>query len=51
MAADRTALGFLGFIFGSVTAAVVLVACTVVLGHVEGRWTIDGTTAQIASLR
>jgi len=49
--ADRAGLGFLGFIFGGVTAAVVLVACTMVLGHVEGRWTIDGATAQIASLR
>ena len=51
MAADRAGLGFLGFIFGGVTAAVVLVACTMVLGHVEGRWTIDGATTQIASLR
>ena len=51
MTADRAGLGFLGFIFGSVTATVVLVACTVVVGHVEGRWAVDGTTAQIASLR
>jgi hypothetical protein len=51
MTADRAGLGFLGFIFGSVTAAVVLVACTVVVGHVEGLWAIDGATAQIASLR
>jgi hypothetical protein len=49
--ADRAGLGFLGFIFGSVTAAVVLVACTVVFSHVEGRWAIDGDTAQVASLR
>jgi hypothetical protein len=51
MAADRAGLGFLGFIFGSVTAAVVLVACTVVFGHVEGHWAIDGNTPQIASVR
>jgi len=51
MTADRTALGFLGFIFGGVTAAVVLVACTMVLGHLDGRWTIDDATTQIASLR
>jgi uncharacterized protein (DUF697 family) len=51
MTVDRAGLGFLGFIFGGVTAAVVLVACTMVLGHVEGRWTIDGATAQIALLR
>ena len=29
MTADRAGLGFLGLIFGGVTAAVVLVACTV----------------------
>ena len=51
MTADRAGLGVLGFIFGSVTVAVVLVACTVVVGHVEGLWAIDGATAQIASLR
>jgi len=57
MVADRAGLGFLGFIFGGVTAAVVLVACTMVLGHLDGRWTIDDTaaqletTGQIASLR
>ena len=51
MTADRTALGVLGFIFGGVTAAVVLVACTMVLGHLDGRWTIDDATTQVASLR
>ena len=35
--ADRAGLGFLGFIFGGVTAAVMLVAVTVVIGHVDGR--------------
>jgi hypothetical protein len=41
MSADRAGLGLLGFIFGGVTAAVMLVACTIVVGHVEGRWTLD----------
>jgi hypothetical protein len=39
--ADRAGLGFLGFIFGGVTAAVMLVAVTVVIGHVGGRLAID----------
>ena len=34
--ADRSGLGFLGFIFGGLTAAVMLVAVTVVMAHVEG---------------
>lgn len=51
MTADRAGLGFLGFIFGGVTAAVVLVACTVVLGHVEGGWAIDATPSKIAALQ
>jgi hypothetical protein len=51
MTADRTGLGFLGFIFGGVTAAVVLVACTVVLGHVEGRWALDGAPTKIVALQ
>jgi hypothetical protein len=41
MAADRTGLGFLGFIFGGVTAAVMLMAFTVVIQHVEGRLALD----------
>jgi len=49
MAADRAALGFLGLVFGGVTAAVMLVACTVVFGHVEGRWAIDQPPVRIAA--
>ena len=49
MAADRTGLGFLGFIFGGVTAAVMLVACTVVLGHVDGRLQLESQSANVAS--
>ena len=51
MTADRAGLGFLGFVFGGVTMAVMLVACTVVLGHVEGRWALDAAPAAIAALQ
>ena len=46
--ADRAGLGFLGFIFGGVTAAVILMAATVVVAHVDGRLILD-TPAQVAS--
>ena len=36
MAVDRTGLGLLGFIFGGVTVAVMTMAFTVVLQHLEG---------------
>ena len=48
MAADRTSLGFLGFIFGGVTAVVMLVAVTVVVGHANGHLVID-PPAQVAA--
>jgi hypothetical protein len=35
MSADRAGLGLLGLIFGGITAAVTLVACTVVLAAVQ----------------
>ena len=47
--ADRAGLGFLGFIFGGVTAVVMLVAVTVVIGHAEGRLTLDTPPTQIAA--
>ena len=49
MTADRAGLGFLGLIFGGVTAAVMLVACTVVLGHVDGRFQLETQSAQAAA--
>jgi hypothetical protein len=49
MAADRAGLGFLGFILGGVTAAVMLVAATVVIGHVDGRLVLDAPTTQVAA--
>jgi hypothetical protein len=41
MVADRMGLGFLGFIFGGVTAAVMLVALAVVVQHVEGQLVLE----------
>jgi hypothetical protein len=49
MTADRAGLGFLGLIFGGVTAAVMLVACTVVVGHLDGRLQIESQTAAVSS--
>ena len=49
MTADRAALGFLGFIFGGVTAAVMMVAVTVVIGHVDGQLTLENAPIQIAA--
>jgi hypothetical protein len=49
--ADRAGLGFLGFIFGGVTAVVMLVAVTVVIGHAEGRLVLDPPPAPIAASR
>ena len=40
--ADRRSLGILGFVFGSVTAAVMLIAIMVVKHHVDGRLTLEG---------
>ena len=45
MAVDRTGLGLLGFIFGGVTVAVMTMAFTVVLQHLEGRYGLDTPSA------
>jgi hypothetical protein len=47
--ADRAGLGFVGLIFGGVTAAVMLVAVTIVFGHVDGRLVLDAPPTQIAA--
>jgi hypothetical protein len=41
MMADRRSLGILGFVFGGVTAAVMLIAVFVVKQHVAGRAALD----------
>ena len=40
--ADRRSLGIVGLVFGSVTAAVMLIAVMVVKHHVDARLTLDG---------
>ena len=45
MAANRKGLGFLGFIFGGVTAAVTLVAVAVVVQHLDGRLALESAAA------
>lgn len=39
--ADKSSLGFLGFLFGGITFAVTLIAILVVRDHVEGRLHLD----------
>ena len=47
--ADRTSLGLLGFIFGGVTAVVVLMATAVVVSHIEGRYVLESAPAPIVT--
>jgi len=42
--ADRVGLKFVGFIFATVTLAVMLTAAMVVKGHADGAYTLDGTS-------
>ncbi len=51
MTVDRAGLGLLGFIFGGVTVAVMTMAFTVVLQHVEGRYVLDAPAAVTVSMR
>jgi hypothetical protein len=39
--ADSRSLGILGFVFGGVTAAVMLIAVMVVKNHMDGRLTLE----------
>jgi hypothetical protein len=41
--ADSRSLGILGFVFGGVTAAVMLIAVMVVKNHMDGRITLEST--------
>ncbi|MEA2940811.1 MAG: hypothetical protein QOD09_1340 [Bradyrhizobium sp.] len=42
--ADRIGLKFVGFIFATVTLAVMLTAAMVVRGHADGVYTLDGSS-------
>jgi phage-related holin len=50
--ADKTGLGFLGFLFGGITFAVTIIAFLVVRDHVEGRLQLDemAMAPQLASM-
>ncbi len=45
--ADRKSLGMLGFMFGGVTAAVMLIAVVVVKNHIDSRPTLDAVKAPV----
>ena len=47
--ADRNSLGFLGFIFGGVTLAVMLMAATVVFSHLDGHFVLESAPTAIAN--
>jgi hypothetical protein len=47
--ADRRSLGILGFMLGSVTAAVMLIAVIVVKHHVDGRLTFDAARLPVVA--
>ena len=47
--ADRNALQFVGFIFATVTLAVMLTAGMVVKGYADGVYSLDGGRTVIAS--
>jgi hypothetical protein len=48
--ADRRSLGILGFVFGGVTAVVMLIAAMVVKNHIDGHLTLDtGRTALVVA--
>jgi hypothetical protein len=43
-AEDRSGLKFVGFIFATVTLAVMLTATMVVKGYADGAYSLEGTT-------
>ena len=45
--ADRRSLGLVGFFFGGVTAAVMLIAFMVVKNHIDGHLTLDAAKAPV----
>ena len=49
--ADRRSLGILGFVFGGVTVAVMLVAVMVVKNHVDSRIVQDAGLPKMASVQ
>jgi hypothetical protein len=48
--ADRKSLGIIGWIFGGLTAAVILIGFVVVKGHVDGGLTLDSAQRPVVSV-
>lgn len=46
MMADRRSLTMIGYVYGGITAAVMLIACMIVTDHVSGRSHFDGAAYQ-----
>ena len=44
MAVDRSGLKFVGFIFATVTLAVMLTTAMMVKGYADGAYSLEGTT-------
>jgi hypothetical protein len=49
--ADRRSLGILGFLFASVTAAVMLIAAVAVKHHIDGHTLESGRLPVVAALQ
>jgi len=49
--ADRRGLKFLGFIFATVTLAVMLVTGIVMKGYADGAYSLDGDPVTVSSVR
>jgi hypothetical protein len=47
--ADRSGLKWVGFIFASVTMAVMLATGMVVKGHADGVYSLEGTSRTVAA--
>jgi hypothetical protein len=46
--ADRTGLKFVGFVFASVTLAVMFATCMVVKGYADGGYTLDSAAVVVS---
>jgi hypothetical protein len=51
MMADRRGLKFLGFIFATVTLAVMLATGIVMKGYADGAYSLDGDPVTVSSVR
>ena len=49
--ADRTGLGVFGYVLGGVTIAVMLMAFTVVMAHLDGSLALESSPTTFAAVR